>query len=970
MKVLSRTAQVLTVLTLLAGCASQKPSIGIKEVPPTDDWVETTLKRLTLEEKVAQMVVPKVFGAYLSTQGEEWKRLSSLVKERKVGGVTIFAGDIFETAIIINRLQELADVPLLVSADFERGLAMRTRRATAFPEAMAIAATRSPELAYQMGRIVAEEARALGVHQNFAPVADINVHPDNPVINIRSFGEDPRWVAEIASAYARGLQDGGMIATAKHFPGHGDVNVDSHLGLPILNVTRERLDSMELIPFHKLIDAGVKSIMIGHIAVPSIDSSRVPATLSPKLVSKLLEQDLGYHGLVVSDALEMFGVLNSVKLDEASVRAVEAGIDVLLAPPPGSETTVIDAVKNAVISGRISEERINTSVKKILAIKKSLGLDEVRTTDLPRIQETVGTPSHWETAKAIARASITMLKNENVLPLQRIGLKRKIALVVVSDNDDYRTEVNRPNAPLITNERVGNYFSTQLRKRYPNVETLRLDPRSNPMEIDSILTRIKTSDAVVCPVYVKARSGSGKFGLPQQLIDWANAFTLQGKPVVFIAMGNPYTLGALKNGGAYLCTYSDGELSTEAVVEALFGEIPVRGKLPVTIPEMFSLGSGVTLPAAFLREESPSAVGFDSMKLGTLDTILQKAIQDSAFPGAQLLVAKDGAIVYNKAFGRLEYSTTSPTVDKTTIYDLASLTKVVATTSAVLKLIEEGKLKLEDAAVRYVPEFRNKGKERITIRNLLMHNSGLPAFKKLYLTTKSAQDALDSVLNSELIYSPGDSTLYSDFGFIVLGKIVEKITGKPLDQYVAQTFFQPLGMTRTMFNPPESLRSNIAPTEIDTVWRKRLLRGTVHDETAALLGGVVGHAGLFSTASDLALFIQMMMNGGFYGGKNYLKPESFILATTKQDAKSTRTLGWDTKTMMGYSSAGTLFSYKSFGHTGYTGTSIWVDPEKNLFVIFLTNRVHPTRENTKIYEVRPKVHDAVMNALKDSPWRR
>jgi beta-N-acetylhexosaminidase len=956
-------AIVAGVFFLETGCAPSREITGIKEVPPKDDWVEKTLKRLTLDEKVAQMVVPKVYGNFTNFQSEEWKRLVYLVKERKVGGIAMFAGNVTETAFTINQLQELADVPLLVSADFERGLAMRTRRATAFPDAMALAATRDPGLAYQMGKIVAEEARAFGVHQNFAPVADVNVHPENPVINIRSYGEDPQWVAEIASAYARGLQDGGVLATAKHFPGHGDVNVDSHIGLPVLNVTAGRLDSTELVPFRRLIDAGVKSIMMGHIAVPSLDSTNLPATLSPKLTTELLLHRLGYQGLIVADALEMFGVLGSFTLDEASIRAVEAGIDVLLAPTPGSETTVIDAVKNAVFSGRIPQERINRSVGKILAAKKSLGLDEERLTDVSRVHEVIGAPLHWETAKTIARASVTVLKNEYVLPLQRIGLKNKIALVVVADHDDYRTEVHR-SAPLLTNERAGTYFATQLRRRYANVELSRLDPRSNAMEVDSILTRVRAADVVVCPVYVKARSGSGKFGLPQQVIDWTNTLALQGKPTIFIAMASPYILDTLLNGSAYLCTYSDGELSTEAVVEALFGEIPVRGKLPITLPRMFPLSSGLNLPASTLREESPIAVGFDSSKLTVLDSTVQQAIGDSAFPGAQLLVAKDGAIVYNKAFGTLEYSSASQPVNKLTMYDIASLTKVVATTSAVLKLSEEGKLRLEDTVARYLPEFGKQSKEKITIRHLLLHTSGLPAFKKLFLTTTTAKDALDSVYNSELIYKPGDSTVYSDFGFIVLGKIVEKVSGMTLDRYVTQTLFLPLEMSRTMFNPPESLWSNIAPTELDTAWRKVLLRGIVHDETASLLGGVAGHAGLFSTASDLAVFVQMMMNAGFYGGRNYLTPESFRLVTARQDTKSTRTIGWDTKTPVGYSSAGTLFSYMSFGHTGFTGTSIWVDPERNLFVIFLTNRVHPTRENTKIFNVRPAVHDAVVRALK------
>ncbi len=951
---------------LLIGCASQKSTVGGRETIRNEEiqrWVEETLKRLSLEEKVAQMVVPKLFGSYTSAESEEWKRIVHLVKERKVGGVAVFQGDVYETAIALNRLQEMADVPLLVGCDFERGLAMRTRRTTAFPEAMALGATKDPKLAYEMGRIVAEEARAIGVHQNYAPVADVNINPENPVINVRSYGEDPTWVAEIAAAFAAGLQSGGVIATAKHFPGHGDTNVDSHLGLPVLNVSRARLDSVELVPFRTLVDQGVKSVMVAHLAVPAIEPDRkIPATLSPAIVGGLLQGELHFHGLVVSDAIDMQGLLNGFGLDEAVARLVEAGIDLLVAPPSAGDESVIVALKNAVASGRLVEGRIDSSVRKILRLKGWLNLDQRRTVDLTNIADVVGTPDHWDVARAVAREAITVLKNDNVLPLQRIGLNKRILNVIIGDNEDYRTEVHRSSGS-VSNERFGDYFMKQFRVRFPNVETIRLDPRANKLDFDSVLVRAKKADMILCPVFVKVRSGSGRFGLPPHLVDFANLLADRGKPVVFVAMGSPYVLGALKNGLAYICSYSDGELATEATVEALFGEIPVRGYLPVTISGMFQRGSGLAQPQYVLREDSPPRLGFNPERLYVLDTIMRRAIDDSAFPGAQLLVARDGAIVYNASFGSLEYLQHSASVEKTTMYDLASLTKVIATTSAVMKLYDEGKLNLDQHVANYLPEFANHGKERITITNLLLHNSGLPAFKRFYLTCKTKEEVLDSIYNSELIYSPGDSTVYSDLGFITLGRVVEKISGMTLDRYTNEKFSDTLGMTRTMFNPPEDLWNNVAPTEQDTMWRRKLVRGTVHDETASLLGGVAGHAGLFSTASDLAIFMQMLMNGGNYAGRQYLKPETVELFTAKQTGTSARALGWDTKTTDGYSSAGSFLSGKSFGHTGFTGTSIWADPQNNIFVIFLTNRVHPTRENTKIYKVRPAVHDAVVKAL-------
>jgi CubicO group peptidase (beta-lactamase class C family) len=354
--------------------------------------------------------------------------------------------------------------------------------------------------------------------------------------------------------------------------------------------------------------------------------------------------------------------------------------------------------------------------------------------------------------------------------------------------------------------------------------------------------------------------------------------------------------------------------------------------------------------------------------LARLDSIMSDAIQDHAFPGGQLLVAKDGAVVYNKSFGSFEYNSKNAKVNASTIYDLASVTKVIATTSAIMRLYDEEKIRLDDSVMKYIPEFGNNGKEKITIRNLLLHNGGLPAFKRLYLTCKSPEEVMDSVYQTETIYPVGDSTVYSDFDFILLGKIVEKISGVTLDKYADSVFFKPLGMTSTIFsaeggNPISSIWKKIAPTEYDSIYRKRLIQGEVHDENAFALGGVSGHAGLFSTSSDLSIFLQMIMNGGSYGGKQYLKPETIKHFATRQGKHSTRALGWDTKTMNGYSSAGSLFGEKSFGHTGFTGTSVWVEPEKNIFVILLTNRVYPTRNNSKIMQIRPKVHDVVMKAV-------
>ncbi len=955
----SKLSAFIILVVLFSSCSVRTPQKS--DLESKSKWIETTLKRFTLEKKIGQMIMSKAYGYYYSSQSDEYHRLEHLVKEHKFGSLIFMQGDVYETAQMINRMQELSDVPLLIGSDFEWGPAMRIRRSTRFPEAMALGAARDTVLAYQMGKAIGQESRAIGVHQNFGPVADVNSNPDNPVINTRSFGENPELVADLANAVMLGLTSEGVIATAKHFPGHGDTQTDSHLNLPVISVSRGRLDSVELLPYKKIISAGIPSIMIAHLEVPAIQQNEIePATLSKLIVTDLLKNELGFRGLVVTDAMEMGALVNAYGSDSAAVRAIEAGVDLMMILP--DEDGAVEAIANAVTIGRIPESRIDQSVRKILGLKWDLGLVENRFVDLNNVRNVVATPEHLQLAKRIARNSITVLKNDSLLPFVRFGSK-KILNVIVSDAEQYRTEIQRTSSPW-PNEPVGDYFTVQLRKRYSNVESVRLDPSSNKMDIDSILKKVKTSDIILCPLFTKARSGSGKFGLQQSLIDAVDSMLVLKKPTVFIAMGSPYVLSSFPQAGAYMCSYSDCEASTEAVIEALFGEIPTKGKLPVTIPNMFAYGDGIDLLQTVLRKDIPANAGFSDEGFSKIDSVMRKAISDSAFPGAQLCVVKDGALVYNKSFGMLEYSSNSPRVNSSTMYDIASLTKVVVTTSCIMKLYDEGKLRLEDTVAHFIPEFVNHGKENITIRNLLMHSAGLPPFKLFYLTCKTPEEVLDSIYHTNLIYPPGDSTVYSDFGFIILGKIVEAVSGVSLDVYARKSLFVPLEMEQTMYSPPSSYIKNIAPTEVDTVWRKKLIWGTVHDETAALLGGVAGHAGLFSTASDLAVFMQMMMSRGSYGGRQLLKPETVELFTTLADTKSRRALGWDTKTMNGYSTAGSLFGPKSFGHTGFTGTSLWADPEKKIFVILLTNRVNPTRNNTKIQQIRPAVHDAVVRALK------
>ncbi|MDP2208462.1 MAG: glycoside hydrolase family 3 N-terminal domain-containing protein [Bacteroidota bacterium] len=950
----------------------EKPTPIAKEdveeiIETKTDWVEETLERLTIEEKVGQMIMPRATGYFVNTGSDEYTKMLHLAKNRKVGGFCFFQGDVYATAVTINKLQEVSDVPLLNSADFERGGPMRIRRMTPFPEAMAVGAARSPELAFQMGKIVAAESRAIGVHINFAPVVDVNNNPLNPVINTRSYGESPQLVADIASAYAAGMQTNGLIATAKHFPGHGDTDVDSHYDLPVLNVSRERLDKIELPPFKELIDKGVMGIMTAHLAVSAFDGKkRIPASLSINITTDLLKNELGFKGLIITDALEMRGVTKVFSVADAAIRSVESGADILLLPP--DEDAAIDAILDAIKKGIISQARIDSSVRKILAVKQWLKLDENKLVDVNKISDVVSTPEHWQVAKEISQTSITVVKNERAIP---INPRKNTLALIISDMDDYRTDINRP-GNANPNERAGDYFLGELRARSNKIKSIRLSPRSNQMDFDAALSQIRASDVVICALFVKIRTRTNPYGLSQNLSDFINSISSakgNGRVVknIIVAFGNPYTVGVLKNSDAVVFAYSDSELSTEAVTEILFGEIKAKGELPVTIPDaasgvtMYAFGSGLKISKTTLHEDKTTT---DLKKFENVDRTIKSAISDKAFPGAQVMVIKEGEVLHHQNYGRQDYSPDSPEVTDSTLYDIASLTKVVGTTAAIMKLLDDGKINLDNNVIKYIPAFAFNGKENITIRNLLLHNSGLPAWQKFYLTCKSADEVLDSIYNSKLIYKTGDSTVYSDFGFIVLGKIIESVTSSTLDTYLRTEFFEPLGMMNTFYNPPAEIIQRTAPTELDTVWRKKLVHGSVHDETASLLGGISGHAGIFSTASDLAKFAQMILNGGSYGGVQYIKTETVKLFTERTDLKTKRGRGWDFKTLNGYSSAGNLFSPKSFGHTGFTGTSLWIDPDRNLIVIFLTNRVHPTRANNKIIKIRSELHDEVIEALR------
>ncbi|MCU0453105.1 MAG: serine hydrolase [Bacteroidetes bacterium] len=941
------------ILLLGFGCVGvSPPSTSTTEDGP--GWVDRTLASLTLEEKAGQLVHVWTMLPYHAEDSEDWQALTRLIRDRKIGGLIASIGDAYAYPVQLNKLQAMAKVPLLVGADFEWGVGMRIRRSTTFPRSMAVGATRNPRYAYEVGRITAVEGRAIGIHQNYAPTVDVNNNPKNPVINTRAFGDDVRLVTDMGVAFAKGTQDGGMISTAKHFPGHGDTDVDTHLGLSTLNFSRTRLDTFELPPFREVIKAGVRSVMVGHLAVPAVDSTtQTPATVSLRLTTDLLQRELGFEGLIVTDAMVMHGVSTRYHPGEAVVKALQAGIDLVLMPVDAD--IAIDAIVAAVRRGALTEERIDRSVRKLLAAKQGAGLDRDRFVDVDKVASIINRREHQLMALEIARKAVTVLGNGTaVVPLSKVDTRR-IADVVVTDEVD-------PDD--------GAQFDRHLKSRWDGpVDFMQLDPASNVTAHDSIVARASRADVIVVQLHLFTRSGAmSGFVEPKQAALVKRLANLR-KPMIGVSFGNPYVAMDLPAFDAYVCGYSDGDVMQQAMAEVLFAEEPALGKLPVNIPGRYAYGDGLTYPKTTLRRAMPEEAGLSSERLRNVDAVMQQAVRDSAFPGGVVLALRNGYIIYHKAFGGLDYSIYPPAMQPNTIFDLASVTKVVSTTTAVMRLVDEKKIALNDKVTKFIPEFGQKGKGDITLYHLMVHNSGLPAWRKFYEFCDTPQQVRDSVYATPLAYRTGDSTLYSDLGLITMQAVVERASGTTLDRYVDSVFFKPLGMKTTMYNPPASLRDRIAPTEVDVTWKKTgvAVQGRVHDENAATLGGVSGHAGLFSTASDMAILMQMLLSGGTYGGTRYLEEPTVRQFTTRQADGSSRGIGWDTKTGE-RSFSGRLSSLRTFLHTGFTGTSVVGDPESGIAVILLTNRVHPTRANNKLGQVRPQVHNAIFEALvKENP---
>ncbi|MEX1010580.1 MAG: glycoside hydrolase family 3 N-terminal domain-containing protein [Balneolaceae bacterium] len=915
----------------------------------TDNDIEEIIASMSLREKAAQLFVIPVQGIYHHEEDQRYREWVRLIKEWQVGGLIFMGGDIYGQAVLANRLQSESSIPLWMTQDMEFGAAMRVRGTTRFTPAMGIAATGNPELARWKGIITAREAKSLGIHQIFAPVLDVNNNPANPVINVRSYSADPDTVALYANAFIEGVESVGIMATGKHFPGHGDTNIDSHLALPVIHHDYSRIDTLELSPFRSAIDAGLRSIMSAHIAFPAFGTDPgLPGTLDPGILGDILADSLGFKGLVVTDGLEMSGITSRYSPGEAAVLAIRAGSDILLISP--DEMTAILEVVRAVESGELSEERLDLSVRKLLTLKRDHGLFENRGfTDPDSLHHRINTPPWQAVADRIARESVTLLKDEkSILPITEQKAPR-ILFIAVSDD-----ATGDPGAGMLT----------ELRKYHPNVVRHLLDPRTGTEEKLAIAEAAQEADLILIGSFIYVRSHQPIQMAPEK-INFLNTLIAGETPSMLVSFGNPYLLMDLPGTDASMIAWSAASEQVSNTIPALFGAATIRGRLPIDIPGYFNIGDGLSIPRTRYRIDRPEAAGMITHRLMELDEIMHRAVDDSITPGGVVAVLRKGVLVWNRGYGYHDYEKINP-VRETDVYDLASMTKIMATTTAVMKLVEEHSLHPGDRVSRYIPEFDTEEKREITIEHLLLHTSGLPAFRVYVDRLKTREEILHAIRNEPLEHEPGERYLYSDLGFILLAEIVEEVSGEPIDRFIRNHFFRPMGMESARFNPTAAgdwMTRRIPPTEIDTVYGRGRVSAEVHDERAWFMEGVAGHAGLFASARDVAAWAQMLLNGGLYQGTRYLLPETIDLFTGRRSPLNQRGYGFDRKSE-GFSTAGRFTGMDTFGHLGFTGTSVWIDPDEEIAIILLTNRTWPDRNRSDgIRELRAAISDQVMQSI-------
>jgi len=962
-------------LSVIAG-SKQNPEF-IKFI--NDQWVDSLMKKMTVDQKIGQLFM---IQAYSSLKQQKTEELLKQINQFQVGGVIFMQGGPVAEAKITNRLQKASKIPLLIAIDGETGLGFRLDSTISYPVQMALGAISEDTLIYRMGFEIGRQCRRMGIHMNMAPVCDINANPMNPVINSRSFGENKILVAEKSWLYAKGLQDAGVLATAKHFPGHGDTEIDSHYKLPVVTQTTNELDSVELFPFSLLINNGIGAVMTGHIQVPALEpNSKIPASLSKKIIRKKLQNDLGFDGLIITDALNMRGA-GKISSSELVVKALKAGNDMVEIVPNLGQA--IAAVKKAVSAGLISMDELNEKCRKILTVKKWLNIDNQKITDTNNLEDDLTQSNYQLTKRLLFEKALTVLKNENnVLPLKHLDTLKIASLSLGS------TEIT-PFQKMLEN--------------YTQIDQFNISKAPTEQEIDHLIDQLKPYNTIIVGIHGTSLYPKRRYGITDQQIKIAGKLR-QGN-TIFTFFGNPYALEnfeGLKNSKGLILAYQDDKEVEELSAQLIFGAIDAVGKLPVTVEGMYSFGTGIQLKSiGRLKYSIPEEVGISSTYLyRTIDSIVDRGISAKAFPGCQVFVAKDGKVICDKSYGYLTYEKIQPVANET-IYDLASVTKVSAPLPAIMKLYDEKKIDLNAPYSNYLNEFKKTNKAEISVRDVLTHQARLQPFIPFYLEpgTKTtvrigafdnqpsekysirvskntyARSDFEKQVISDIAKSPllpKKEYVYSDLGMGLFRFVVERLTKQSFPEYLTNEFYKPLGAITTGYKPYERVPiEQIAPTEDDNYFRKEQLQGFVHDEMAAVLGGVSGNAGLFSTANDLGKLMQMYLQLGYYGGRQYIAPETVKEFTKVQFPGSLnhRALGFD-KPTPGIKGQKNKFpaadaSPESYGHTGYTGTFVWMDPENQLLVILLSNRVYPTRNHSAISDlgIRPAIQQAVYNAVK------
>ncbi len=941
-------------------------------------WVDSVFATLSLDQKIGQLFMVAAYSKFGQSHINE---IAYMIKNYHIGGIIYFQGGPIQLAHMNNYFQSISKVPIMSAIDGEWGLGMRLDSTISYPRQVMLGAIQDESLIYDMGYEIANQCKRIGININFAPVADVYNNPKNPVIGVRSFGEDKVKVTQKSFAYMIGMQDNNVLATAKHFPGHGDTDTDSHKDLPIIKHTRQRLDSIEMFPFKNLIESGIGGMMVAHLYIPTIEPTpNLASSLSSNFITDILKNELKFKGLIFTDALGMQGITDHFEPGVADLKAFMAGVDILLMSEDVSRAFKL--IKQAITEGTITEEVLNQRVKKILRAKQWMGLNTFKPIKIENIYEDLNSEHAKLINIKLVQSAITLVKDENnLLPFTNLE-KTKFASVSIGTGE-------------LTN------FQTTM-SLYADVKHFSIKKDAPVSEYNTLIDKLKDYDMIIVGIHDTKMYSYQTFGITKESIDFvANLSKI--KKVVLDIYANPHSLNrfySLDKVNSILISYEDSELSREMSAQLLFGGIYAEGKLPVNVSTTFPLGTGIWHEKVRLKYSIPAELKIDKIELEKeIDSIILGALDTAVFPGCQIMAIKDGVVFYHKSFGYLD-SEEKKKANTWNIYDLASLTKVLATTISLMKLYDKDKFLLSDRIAKYIPELWNTNKEEVIIRDILTHQAQLASWipfylrtidnngklkKEFYSDTMSPKYNLKVAKNIYMANEYKDSIykriyavkqkeerkyVYSDMGFYLFSKMIDTLAGVTIDKYVNDNFYAPLGAYTLCYNPLTHFNKGvIAPTEDDKVFRKQLLQGYVHDYGAAMLGGVCGHAGLFGNANDIAKVLQMLLQKGYYADRQYIDAATIELFTKKQETNvsgNKRALGFDRCEKGNTGSASYMASEQSYGHTGFTGTMVWVDPKYDFIFIFLSNRINPDINNNKINQMntRAKVHTALYKAIK------